>query len=79
MKLPKRPNKIKRMWWMIQYVHEKNRLGNYRVLVDPAPWAFDQYKKLKRRAERRVIRTHRKEIRETRIGLWKALKMIWNT
>ena len=77
MLLPKRPNKIKRMWWKMKCIHEKNRLGDYSVLVEPAPWAMNQYKKLQRQAERKVMRIHRKEIHATRIGLWKALKMIF--
>jgi len=77
MLLPRKPTKIERMWWAISSIHRWNTVGGLTVFYDPAPNAIGQWKKRKKAAERDYRRKNRKQIRENRIGLWDALRQIW--
>lgn len=63
----------------IQWIHEWNRMGGAKIFIDPGPEAIGQWKKMKRAAEKRYIRSHRKRIRQNRISLFKAIKEIWKS
>ena len=76
--LPLVPNRIERMCIECMYIRKWNRLGGIELYIDPAPWAMDQYARMRREAERDIRRRYRDLIRKNRIGLREAARRIWN-
>lgn len=52
-------------------------MGGTTICVEPSPDAIDQWSRMKREAERRCIKLNKVRIKEDRIGLWEAIKLIW--
>lgn len=78
MKLPHVPNRFERVWMEYRSIRNWNRLGGIELYIDPAPWAMDQYARLRREAERDIRHRHKERIKQNRIGIRKAVEMIWN-
>ena len=78
MKFPHVPNRFERMWMEIKWIHEWNRLGGIKLYIDPAPWAIDQYPRLRREAEKDIRRRHKGWIKQRRIGFKEAVRRVLN-
>ena len=75
--LPHVPNRFERMWMEYKWIRKWNRLGGIELYIDPAPWAMDQYPRLRREAERDIRRRYKEIIKKNRIGLQEAARRIW--
>lgn len=78
MKLPRKPTRLEMKWWCLKEIIRHNRMGGVTIFLDIRPFNEEEYKKMHREAEREFRRTHKAEIKERRIGFWKAVKMIWD-
>ena len=75
--MPHVPNRIERMWSQFKWIREWNRMGGTTIYVDPSPEAMDQWPRMKREAEKRFIKYNKAWIKERRIGLVEAGRLIW--
>lgn len=71
------PNRIERMWMECMYICKWNRLGGIELYIDPAPWAMDQYPRLRKEAERDIRHRYKEMIKKKRIGIREAARRIW--
>ena len=75
--LPHKPGRLERMWSMLKWIRQWNRMGGEKLYVDPLPDAIDQYSRIRKEAERVYIRNNEALIKERRIGLREAVMLIW--